>query len=61
MKRGDYLTYKFFETIEHDCELAKFFNKVFNSLHLARIVSAPEIFEEDEHFKGKKKKNYDRI
>lgn len=44
MKRGNYLSYEFFETIDHDSSSAFFLNKVFKSMHLARLVSAPKVF-----------------
>lgn len=57
MKRGNYLSYEFFEKIDHDSSLAFFLNKVFESMHLARLVSAPRVFESNDPSVEKKQKD----
>lgn len=58
MKNGNYLSYEFFENIDHESALAKFLNKVFHQLHLIRMISAPMIFNESEKV-STKIKGYD--
>lgn len=53
MKKGSYLSYEFFEEIEHKSLLAAFLNKAMYELHLARMLVAPTSYRSDERFEEK--------